>query len=334
MLTFNESQSKITDYFEKICKKIECEIQKNSQLKTRLKTNFISGMNIIRNDTAKSHSFDEPLTFFHMLKTAAENNSRDDVTEHPGNRYPEKLKKLCVYLFLTAGRLAYEILAANLAYGIRSRITIGRSIAKFEKYIEGEMSFAALKVFLEKRDYPLTIFISEDQTAITSRFRYNSSTNQILGPVLETSNQTGFPLIGQNDINCINDIKKVLQKKLAKNAYIFMAQPLVDGSPAFCLSIFGSDNCFCFEDVLLHWNYIRQEANNHGITVQGFSSDGNTCCLKAMKIITGLPITQSSTDDESCSVKQNKSTSKSTAKLPTEDTIEYSPYFQVIYFYN
>jgi len=33
------------------------------------------------------------------------------------------------------------------------------------------------------------------------------------------------------------------------NAYVFMAQPLVDRAPAFCLTIFGSDNKFSSEDV-------------------------------------------------------------------------------------
>ncbi|XP_031348416.1 uncharacterized protein LOC116174616 [Photinus pyralis] len=68
-----------------------------------------------------------------------------------------------------------------------------------------------------------------------------------------------------------------------------MAQPLQDGAAAFCLTLFGSNNTFTHEDVLLRWKYIQQETTNYNIVVDGISSDGDSRCLKAMKIIAGLP---------------------------------------------
>lgn len=74
-----------------------------------------------------------------------------------------------------------------------------------------------------------------------------------------------------------------------------MAQPLVNGAPAFCLTIFGSNNKFSAEDVLTRWNYLKNELKNYGISVMGFSADGDPRCLKAMKLKANLPNTSQDT---------------------------------------
>lgn len=111
-----------------------------------------------------------------------------------------------------------------------------------------------------------------------------------MGYVLANSEKTGFPAGNQNEINSAADIRKITENgELAKNAYVFMAQPLAENSAAFCLTIFGSNNCFNTEDVLLRWKHIEDEARTHNIIVEGFASDGDTRCLKAMKKMAELP---------------------------------------------
>jgi len=61
-----------------------------------------------------------------------------------------------------------------------------------------------------------------------------------------------------------------------------MAQPLKEGSSPFCLCIFGSDNKFKSIHVQKRWEWIQAEAVKYGITVEGYSSDGDTRCLSAM----------------------------------------------------
>uniref|UniRef100_A0A1Y1K6A2 Uncharacterized protein n=1 Tax=Photinus pyralis TaxID=7054 RepID=A0A1Y1K6A2_PHOPY len=287
-LNFDSSQTKITDFY-KICEEIKSQILKNATLNKAFSTSaniFCENRQpeMLNNECQKLG----PESFFEMLIRAVNKNSSESSS---ANRYPDELKNLCLYLFLTSGRLAYETLVANIPNGLPSVSTLSRSLSKnYEKCGEGELAFGQLKEFLEKRNYPLRIFISEDQTAIVRRPRYDQSTNQLVGYVLTNLEHTGFPKTNQNLINSVSNIKNIIENSdLAKNAYVFMAQPLQDGAAAFCLTLFGSNNTFTHEDVLLRWKYIQQETTNYNIVVDGISSDGDSRCLKAMKIIAGLP---------------------------------------------
>nr|CAI5852727.1 unnamed protein product [Callosobruchus analis] len=69
-----------------------------------------------------------------------------------------------------------------------------------------------------------------------------------------------------------------------------MVQPIKYSVPAYCLSVFATDNKFKAEDVTKRWSYIRQKFLDLGVTVLGFSSDGDTRYLKAMRISSELPL--------------------------------------------
>jgi len=62
-----------------------------------------------------------------------------------------------------------------------------------------------------------------------------------------------------------------------------MAQPLFDNAPPFCIAIFGTDNKFTHLDVKGRWKVINNLAADEGITVLGYSSDGDTRLLKSMQ---------------------------------------------------
>lgn len=72
--------------------------------------------------------------------------------------------------------------------------------------------------------------------------------------------------------------------------------------------MFGSNNKFTSDDVLKRWKYIEKQAECYNIEIEGFASDGDTRCLKAMKIYSKLPH-NSQEDSQTC---------------------PYEPYFQVV----
>lgn len=61
-----------------------------------------------------------------------------------------------------------------------------------------------------------------------------------------------------------------------------MAKPLNDTAAPFCLSIYGTNNCFSNEDVINRWEFKQTAAAEQGIEIIGFSSDGDPRLLKAM----------------------------------------------------
>ncbi|KAF5304707.1 hypothetical protein FQA39_LY09484 [Lamprigera yunnana] len=105
------------------------------------------------------------------------------------------------------------------------------------------------------------------------------------------SNNTGLPDITKFVVTCVQDIDAFKNEEICKNVLIVMAQPLAKGHPAFSLLLFASNNKFKAKDVLRRWNYLYQEAKKIGITIEGFSTDGDPKCLKGMKINSQLPST-------------------------------------------
>lgn len=89
-------------------------------------------------------------------------------------------------------------------------------------------------------------------------------------------------LISQFPADCPAKVQEtVTQTKVSIYVYTVMAQPIFQNSPAFCLQMFGTDQKSNFLDVL---NHFEQLLKTKGITIFGYSSDGDTRLLKAMEI--------------------------------------------------
>ena len=71
---------------------------------------------------------------------------------------------------------------------------------------------------------------------------------------------------------------------MAKYAFVYMAQPLCKGVPAFCLACMGTNNKFTADLVLKRWLYLFSECKKRGITVASFGADGDSRELKAMQV--------------------------------------------------
>ncbi|KYN21936.1 hypothetical protein ALC57_05674, partial [Trachymyrmex cornetzi] len=74
-------------------------------------------------------------------------------------------------------------------------------------------------------------------------------------------------------------------------SYVIMAQSLSCNVLAYCLSLFSTDNKFDATDVLDRWSFMKKEAKKFDITIAGFSSNGDTRLLRAMRLNNCLPIT-------------------------------------------
>ena len=97
-----------------------------------------------------------------------------------GNKFTEPLKHL-VYIFLLLMLLMLYEFLHNLQNVLSSITTINRCLDKESNIIERDSTKRIKVKFLTKRNYPLNVFISEDQTAIIKNIAYNSKSNRIIG---------------------------------------------------------------------------------------------------------------------------------------------------------
>lgn len=109
-----------------------------------------------------------------------------------GHCHQSAIKDFACYIFMLGGRLCYETLYMNLP--LPSPTTIGRYLHdNGPEVIEGVMRCSQLKKFLEDRQLPMTVWVSEDGTRFTSRLQYDPGTNQIVGLLLPID-KNGMPV--------------------------------------------------------------------------------------------------------------------------------------------
>lgn len=216
------------------------------------------------------------------LKTTSEKNFKLNKHAH---KFDEPLKLFSLYLYLVGGRLTYETLYANMNKSLPSITTLCRTLDESCTIKEGVLRLGDLKQYLLRRNLPLQVFISEDQTAIVKRVEYDSKSNAMIGFVLPLE-ENGFPGDKKMVFDKVADAEEAFKNNsMASNAYVFMAQPLSDNVPAFCCAVYGTDNKFDHQTVLSRWNFIKSEAKKHDVEILGYSSDGDNRCLKAMRIL-------------------------------------------------
>ena len=134
----------------------------------------------------------------------------------------------------------------------------------------------------------MAITIGEDATRVVARVEYDSETDRCVGLVLHLTNN-GLPIVDSFKAISFNAIERMfLENEIAKYAYVYMAQPLGENIPPFCLACVGTDNKFTYETVLQRWKYIVQECKKRHIDVVSIGGDGDSRLMKAMRMVTGL----------------------------------------------
>ncbi|KAK3928956.1 L-lysine 4-hydroxylase [Frankliniella fusca] len=221
-----------------------------------------------------------PFLLNKLMETAMKNSAR----EKHGRRYDNDLKYFAVYLFIVAGRFTYEWLYENLKPALPSLSQVERILASTSGSVtEGKFRFQELNDFLESKNLPKKVFISEDATRIIQKFAYDLTSDQIIGPVPPLA-QNGVPIINSFPASSAAMIATHFDKNVpSSSAYAIMAQPLQDGSPTFCLNLFETDNKFEAFHVLKRWHFIHAELLKWNIEVTGFAADGDPKVLSAMQ---------------------------------------------------
>lgn len=199
---------------------------------------------------------------------------------------------------MLSGTLAYSTLKANLPYLIPSISTVRTCIDKFkaEKNIfEGVLRCKELKEYLINNNLPLFVSVSEDATSINNRVQYDKKTNQLVGFVLPL-NENGMPMSHTYLARSVSEIEEHFLKhsdNISKLVNVVMAQPLVNGYPAFCILIYGTNNAYKAKTVSQRWNFIKNELYKWGIHVVAFSSDSDPRYNTSMRIESGLGMNSS-----------------------------------------
>lgn len=210
--------------------------------------------------------------FLNILRKAADTNVN---RVEAGYRFDDNIKDFAAYIRMLAGRKAYETIHRNLELAIPSLSSLDRFIRQSKDVlIEGKLRSRELLGYLQKRNLPLVISLSEDATRIDSRPQYDSMTNTILGFVLPVD-EHGMPVPNSFPARNADEMYRHFStQKTAHFLNVIMAQPM-GNFPPFCLLLFASDSKYTAKTVYSRWNLITNELKQIGITVLTFSSDSD-----------------------------------------------------------
>lgn len=206
-----------------------------------------------------------------------------------GKRHNEGIKNFATYLYLIGGKMLYEVLTSNTQTALPSLKTVKRVIEKEQVIEEGCFRFKELREFCIKRNLPLDVWLSEDQTAINNKIEYSPKNNCAVGftPHLD---ENGLPRINSFAVESLGCLENYFKNEVKSNYInIIVAQPLDDKAPSFCVCVYGTNNRFSSSDVEKRWRKMLEMAEAEGIRVLGFSTDGDTRMLKTMKNNINLP---------------------------------------------
>ena len=116
---------------------------------------------------------------------------------------------------------------------------------------------------------------------------YDPITNRCVGFVLPS--KIGIPEVDSYLAVSFEAIENMFTtSSVARYAYGYVAQPLQDVAPSFCLTCIGTDNKFTVLEVLQRWNLIQNELKSRGVNLINFAADGGSRLVKAMHVTLGM----------------------------------------------
>lgn len=207
-----------------------------------------------------------------------------------GFRYDSKIKFFALFLRLLTGPLAYTTIQRNLECCLPSLPSVNRYISSSSCHIlEGILRSDELCVYLNERNLPRAVSLSEDATRIVGRVQYDAKINQIIGFTLPLNENNGMPIPFSYPARNATEILKHFSVDNPTSTYlnVIMAQPLAE-VPPFCLLVYGSDNKYTAKDVSNRWNFIKQELNSRNIEVISISADSDPRNNAAMRFLSKL----------------------------------------------
>ena len=202
-----------------------------------------------------------PCSLTPILKQILLNITKNSDRNGKQRRHNEIVKRFCTALFIYAGPLAYEFIQSNMQQALPSVRTIQRVIySEYKTITEGLFRFDELEKHIELYGCPKIVSIAEDATRIIARVDYDSETDRCVGFVLPV-NQKGLPIVDSYLASSFVAIESMfVNSPTARYAYVYMAQPLQQDIPPFCLACLGTDNKFTAAKVMQRWNHIYENA--------------------------------------------------------------------------
>lgn len=113
--------------------------------------------------------------------------------------------------------------------------------------------------YLEGLNLRKIVWLSEDASGIEGKIEFDPNTNQMVGLVLPLNKCTGMPISLTYLARDINEIQENMKREKSMYIYAILAQPLSKNAPPFPLQLFGSDNKFTTQDVLLRWRHTIEQ---------------------------------------------------------------------------
>lgn len=190
--------------------------------------------------------------------------------------YSDHLKKVSLYIFILAGPVAYEVLRNNLM--LPSISSVRQQLGKETPVKEGQLQIESIKASMELKKEPKFVWISEDDTKITSRIKYNINDDCVMGLQLPLSSN-GVPEQSFFKFTSINAVNRYLESyPTSSYAKLMMCQPLSAESEAYPLIIYGTSGSDKADAVNARWKHILQTLSMSGITVLGKKSYKKFSC--------------------------------------------------------
>jgi hypothetical protein len=146
------------------------------------------------------------------------------------------LKKFAAFIYLRGGRRNYSTPCANLP--LPKKPTICKFIQQSGPRVkEGLVRVQELEVFLQTRQLPKFIWLSEDGTRITPRVQYDQTHGEIVGLSIPTA-ENGLPVVSYFKVESVRQMKGFMEKfQTPINLYVIMATPSNHPISAFaCLA--------------------------------------------------------------------------------------------------
>lgn len=229
----------------------------------------------------KGQSDWESSTLLEMMNYFYERNVGLYSTRH---EFSKTYKQFWTYVFLAGGPALYANLSANLPIPCTS--TCQNHISeKYSPVVEGEVRAEGLKEHLTKRNLPLCVWLSEDATSLSGRVEYDPVSNKLVGLILPLDPNSSMPITDSFMATSARAMENHMNNnKKASLLYTYMAQPLQDDAPPYCVCLFGTNGCMNYKQVMNRWKYITDHIESQGIEVAGFSADGDKRVMKAYRI--------------------------------------------------
>lgn len=247
-----------------------------------------SNLNWFLNPKPEIKAINAPKESQHLLSTMLASAKNNELRPKHGYRYCTSLKRYATYNRMLCGKKGYNSLQLNLPGCFPSLGTTNRIIlTSNNKITEGVLRVDELKLYLESKNQPLWVALSEDATRIENRIQYDRHTNQLIGMV-PPLDHTGMPIPFTYKARSLPEMLNHLSNgTIGHYTITVMAKPLGNAQP-FCLLVFCSNSRYTAKDVAYRWKYIADELGKVSIKVLTTSSDSDLKYNSAMRRNSGL----------------------------------------------